>query len=815
MEDSPFMKLFGTYPTVLHASSNVINMNALNPIVAHVMEKSKLGEASFYENDLFSSPALEEKICSDTLPPICDNSSDTESIPFMIPVEIVGKIMNECYAGDGTVHPSDHLLKLKELCELFKVAGLSRENAMKKLFPLSLKDKAREWYKLLVDPHHLEWKELESLFYSKFYPPHEVHLDRNYIYNFCPHDGESIAQAWGRLKLLMLKCPIHELPIDIIVNNFYARLSGHYKDYLDACLEGSFTRKEVKAKWDLLETIQRNTEEWDKDQGKESGINYEYDCIKSFAETADFQKLSANYGLDPQIIVDNCRAFASHINVPKEDWDMYHEPFKDTCMKNAIVVYNGNEHAQTSESVISYKHVNFCGVLRPCEKNQIKEDYCIIHRTEKTAKVYMALSKLGKKICTLYPFICEFCYDTGHFNFQCSIDNCHLSHPMSPSLYCDDKITPNQHDELTLFLGCEEILRKTSLVDMGVFDMNSVLHDCHLYCVDNCHANTYIQNIIKDDTLPKYDRTNMSFKLINRKEESSKVSSIVSNDKTEYVEKLPFPPKEEEKKKKKKKKKQRWRNKKKEETVSYPKHLTPIMAFYDNPELDDEPIPAIYRPEPIPDHDWEKHSTFDIENLYGANSENDDCYTISTIHVPPNDDKASSKLGDDVFENPFATDDYMFDTMPLAFDREYYDIGYDHNHPIGTCHSYGGITQNHSLNMQLVYNVQVLCGDHNDGYGIFNPPTIEKKINYDYDMPPLFDDYGDENNDSYLVEFAPITVTRNDYAYVGSIDYFMHVAHDKNVLCDDFIVNLIHDATGNYYERGKHKTSGISPLGDT
>ena len=167
MEDSPFMKLFGTYPMGLHlhASSNVISTNALNPTIAHVMEKSKLGEASFYENDLFSSPALGEKICpDDTLSPICDNSSDTESIPFVIPVEIIGKIMNECYAGDGTVHPSDHLLKLKEFCELFKVAGLSRENAMKKLFPFSLKDQAREWYKLLVDPHHLEWKELESLF---------------------------------------------------------------------------------------------------------------------------------------------------------------------------------------------------------------------------------------------------------------------------------------------------------------------------------------------------------------------------------------------------------------------------------------------------------------------------------------------------------------------------------------------------------------------------------------------------------------------------------------------------------------------------
>jgi hypothetical protein len=78
----------------------------------------------------------------------------------------------------------------------------------------------------------------------------------NYIYNFHPHDGESIAQAWGRLKSLMLKCPIHELPHNSVINNFYARLSGHYKDYLDAYFEGSFTSKEVEAKWDLLETIQ-------------------------------------------------------------------------------------------------------------------------------------------------------------------------------------------------------------------------------------------------------------------------------------------------------------------------------------------------------------------------------------------------------------------------------------------------------------------------------------------------------------------------------------------------------------------------------
>ena len=32
----------------------------------------------------------------------------------------------------------------------------------------------------------------------------------------------------------------------------------------------------------------------------------------------------------------------------------------------------------------------------------------------------------------------------------------------------------------------------------------------------------------------------------------------------------------------------------------------------------------------------------------------------------------------------------------------------------------------------------------------------------------------------------------------------MLVDHDKNVLCDGYIVGSIHDATENYYERGKY-----------
>jgi hypothetical protein len=49
----------------LHANSNVVSMNSLNTVITNAIEKSKLGEASFDKHDIFSFPALEEKIFSD------------------------------------------------------------------------------------------------------------------------------------------------------------------------------------------------------------------------------------------------------------------------------------------------------------------------------------------------------------------------------------------------------------------------------------------------------------------------------------------------------------------------------------------------------------------------------------------------------------------------------------------------------------------------------------------------------------------------------------------------------------------------------
>ena len=82
------------------------------------------------------------------------------------------------------------------------------------------------------------------------------------------------------------------------------------------------------------------------------------------------------------------------------------------------------------------------------------------------------------------------------------------------------------------------------------------------------------------------------------------------------------------------------------------------------------------------------------------------------------------------------------------------------------------------------FDENICYDDYNDERDIFSPPTIEEEIYYDYNMPPIYDDYCD---DTYAIK-----------------NTFLYVDHDKNDLCDSYIVDFIHDATENYYERGTY-----------
>ena len=61
------------------------------------------------------------------------------------------KLLANPFTGDVSSHPDFHLIYVDEVCCLFQLAGLPEDEVKKKVFPLSLKDKALIWYRICDD----------------------------------------------------------------------------------------------------------------------------------------------------------------------------------------------------------------------------------------------------------------------------------------------------------------------------------------------------------------------------------------------------------------------------------------------------------------------------------------------------------------------------------------------------------------------------------------------------------------------------------------------------------------------------------------
>ena len=52
---------------------------------------------------------------------------------------------------------------------------------------------------------------------------------------------------------MLYSCPNHELSREMIIQNFYSRLSLDNRNLLDTSCAGSYMLKTIDFKWDLLE----------------------------------------------------------------------------------------------------------------------------------------------------------------------------------------------------------------------------------------------------------------------------------------------------------------------------------------------------------------------------------------------------------------------------------------------------------------------------------------------------------------------------------------------------------------------------------
>ncbi|KAK1644711.1 hypothetical protein QYE76_062516 [Lolium multiflorum] len=222
----------------------------------------------------------------------------------------------------------------------------------------------------------------------------------------------------------MLKCPIHELPGNVIIDNFYARLSFQDKTLLDTSCSGSFTRNKEEFKRDLLDRIQENTEGWENDKDRESGIIYDYKCIEAFMDTDKFRNMSATYGLDSQVVANLYKAFASHYELPKKNFDKYHEPYKDkvdSSVNKCVVI-------ETVDNVIPEAYIEKTPF--PAKMKEYSVISSAVNKSEKKPKEPEEQIKIEPAVAIVKDLVTENVED-GHIIFCEDASNI-VSHPNKP-----------------------------------------------------------------------------------------------------------------------------------------------------------------------------------------------------------------------------------------------------------------------------------------------------------------------------------------------------------------------------------------------
>ncbi|KAK9018939.1 hypothetical protein V6N11_033984 [Hibiscus sabdariffa] len=151
-----------------------------------------------------------------------------------------------------------YLKSFLEICNSFKIHGVSNDVLKLKLFSYSLTDKAKAWLNNLPPGSLQSWTDICRTFLGKFsYSNMTDHL-RNQITSFRQEDDEAMHEAWERYRDLFRCCPMHGLPEWNQVSIFYNSVNTPTRMMLDASDNGTLLDKPPRESLEILDKLAQN-----------------------------------------------------------------------------------------------------------------------------------------------------------------------------------------------------------------------------------------------------------------------------------------------------------------------------------------------------------------------------------------------------------------------------------------------------------------------------------------------------------------------------------------------------------------------------
>ncbi|XP_055960147.1 uncharacterized protein LOC130014973 [Mercurialis annua] len=137
-----------------------------------------------------------------------------------------------------------------------------------RLFPFSLRDKAKQWIHALPRAGINNWSDLAKTFMSKYFSMAKTAKLIRDIMLYQQNDGESIHEAWERYKEMQRKVHHHHITRENLIQNFYNGSTELGRSAIDVAAEGSLMRKTTDEAFALLDEMAINGCTWPNERAK-------------------------------------------------------------------------------------------------------------------------------------------------------------------------------------------------------------------------------------------------------------------------------------------------------------------------------------------------------------------------------------------------------------------------------------------------------------------------------------------------------------------------------------------------------------------
>ena len=166
-------------------------------------------------------------------------------------------------------NPYTHIREFEEVCGTFKEGVTDMDLMRLKVFPLTLKDKAKIWLNSLRPRSIRNWAELQAEFLKKFFNTHKTNSLKRQIYTFAAYDNEKFYQCSERYLVTITACPHHGFDTWMLVNHFYDGMSPVMKQLLETMCGWDFMSKQPEEAMDFLNYVAETSKAWDEPNPRE------------------------------------------------------------------------------------------------------------------------------------------------------------------------------------------------------------------------------------------------------------------------------------------------------------------------------------------------------------------------------------------------------------------------------------------------------------------------------------------------------------------------------------------------------------------